>query len=284
MFFTLQPPVIQINVSRIANLQYFEFSDAFHSMQDRHNFCELLYVDKGSLSIFAENYSGILGENQVLIHRPNELHSLAADHAVAPNVIIIGFECDSESLSPFARQPITLSSDQTRALSRIMQEGMRIYEPPYNVPNTGYMPKRAEYPFGADQLIKIGLEAFLISLVRSFHSVISEAGAEGNIQSVHQYITENYRTKITLANLCFLFGMNKTTLCRDFKATYDTTILDYINTLRIREAKSCLRQGKLSITEISDILGFSSVHYFCRLFKQQTGRSPTQYIKNVQSK
>jgi len=199
-------------------------------------------------------------------------------------VIIIGFECDSESLSPFARQPITLSSDQTRALSRIMQEGMRIYEPPYNVPNTGYMPKRAEYPFGADQLIKIGLEAFLISLVRSFHSVISEAGAEGNIQSVHQYITENYRTKITLANLCFLFGMNKTTLCRDFKATYDTTILDYINTLRIREAKSCLRQGKLSITEISDILGFSSVHYFCRLFKQQTGRSPTQYIKNVQSK
>ena len=284
MFFTLQPPVIQINVSRIANLQYFEFSDAFHSMQDRHNFCELLYVDKGSLSIFAENYSGILGENQVLIHRPNELHSLAADHAVAPNVIIIGFECDSESLSPFARQPITLSSDQTRALSRIMQEGMRIYEPPYNVPNTGYMPKRAEYPFGADQLIKIGLEAFLISLVRSFHSVISEAGAEGNIQSVHQYITENYRTKITLANLCFLFGMNKTTLCRDFKATYDTTILDYINTLRIREAKSCLRQGKLSITEISDILGFSSVHYFCRLFKQKTGRSPTQYIKSIQSK
>lgn len=284
MFFTLQPPVIQINVSRIANLQYFEFSDAFHSVQDRHNFCELLYVDKGSLSIFAENYSGILGENQVLIHRPNELHSLAADHAVAPSVIIIGFECSSDSLFPFAQQPITLTSDQTRALSRIMQEGMCIYEPPYNVPNTGYMPKRAEYPFGADQLIKIGLEAFLISLVRSFQSGGSKAGADGNIQSVHQYITENFRTKITLANLCFLFGMNKTTLCRDFKATYDTTILDYINTLRIREAKSCLRQGKLSITEISDILGFSSVHYFCRLFKQQTGRSPTQYIKNVQSK
>jgi AraC-like DNA-binding protein len=284
MFFTLQPPVIQINVSRIANLQYFEFSDAFHSMQDRHNFCELLYVDKGSLSIFAENYSGILGENQVLIHRSNELHSLAADHAVAPSVIIIGFECSSESLLPFAQQPITLTSDQTRALSRIMQEGMNIYEPPYNVPNTSYMPKRAEYPFGADQLIKIGLEAFLISLVRSFQSGGSKAGAVGNIQSVHQYITENFRTKITLANLCFLFGMNKTTLCRDFKATYDTTILDYINTLRIREAKSCLRQGKLSITEISDILGFSSVHYFCRLFKQQTGRSPTEYIKSIQSK
>ena len=288
MFFTLQPPVIQIDVSRIANLQYFEFTEAFHSIQDRHNFCELLYVDKGSLSIFAENYSGVLGENQVIIHRPDELHSLATSDAIAPSVFIIGFECNSESLIPFAQQPITLSSDQTRALSRIMQEGMNIYEPPYNVPNTCYMPKRAEYPFGADQLIKIGLEAFLISLVRSFQSGVGEAGqsamADGNIQSVHQYITENFRTRITLANLCFLFGMNKTTLCRNFKATYDTTILDYINTLRIREAKSCLRQGSLSITEISDMLGFSSVHYFCRLFKQQTGRSPTEYTKSLQSK
>lgn len=284
MFFTLQPSIIQIDVSRIANLQYFEFDDAFHSMQDRHNFCELLYVDKGSLSIFAENYSGTLFENQMIIHRPNELHSLATLDSVAPSVIIIGFECSSESLVPFSQQPITLSSEQTRALSRIMQEGMSIYEPPYNVPNTRYMPKRAEYPFGADQLIKIGLEAFLISLVRSLQSVSQSAITDGNIQSVHQYITENFRTKITLANLCFLFGMNKTTLCRDFKATYDTTILDYINSLRIREAKSYLRQNKLSITEISDILGFSSVHYFCRLFKQQTGRSPTQYMNGSKPK
>lgn len=284
MFFTLQPSIIQIDVSRIANLQYFEFTDAFHSIQDRHNFCELLYVDKGSLSIFAENYSGKLFENQMIIHRPNELHSLATSDSVAPSVIIIGFECCSESLVPFSQQPITLSSEQTRALSRIMQEGMSIYEPPYNVPNTRYMPKRAVYPFGADQLIKIGLEAFLISLVRSLQSVNRSAITDGNIQSVHQYITENFRTKITLANLCFLFGINKTTLCRDFKATYDTTILDYINSLRIREAKSYLQQGKLSITEISDMLGFSSVHYFCRLFKQQTGQSPTEYMKGIQSR
>lgn len=288
MFFTLQPSIIQIDVSRIANLQYFEFTHAFHSIQDSHNFCELLYVEKGSLSIFAENYSGILGENQMIIHRPDELHSLATSDTVAPSVIIIGFECNSEQLVPFSKQPITLSSDQTRALSRIMQEGMSIYEPPYNVPNTRYMPKRAEYPFGADQLIKIGLEAFLISLVRSLHSGVNGSGqiviADGNIQSVHQYITENFRSKITLANLCFLFGMNKTTLCRSFKATYDTTILSYINVLRIREAKSHLRQGTLSITQISDMLGFSSVHYFCRLFKQQTGRSPTDYIKGIQRK
>jgi AraC-like DNA-binding protein len=183
---------------------------------------------------------------------------------------------------PFSKQPVTLTSEQIRALSRIMQEGMSLYEPPYDVPNTRYMPKRKDYPFGADQLIKIGLEAFLISLVRSLPSSGKPPAATatlGGIQSVHLYITENFRTRITLANLCFLFGMNKTTLCHTFKEAYGMTVLEYINALRIREAKTCLRQGGHSVTELSDMLGFSSVHYFCRLFKQHTGLSPTAYRK-----
>ena len=288
MFFTLQPSIIQMDVSRIAYLHYFEFTNHFHSSQDCHNFCELLYVDQGSLSIFSENYTGPLEENQLIIHRPNEFHSLATSDTIAPNVIIIGFECNSEQLVPFSHQPTDLSSDQIRALARIMQEGMSIYEPPYDVPNTSYMPKRAEYPFGADQLIKIGMEAFLISLVRGNQARTDTPSnsivATGSIQAVHQYITENFRTRITLSNLCFLFGMNKTTLCRSFKVEYNTTILHYINTLKIREAKAYLRQGRTSITEISDLLGFSSVHYFCRLFKLHTHLSPTEYSKTIRSK
>ena len=285
MFFTLQPSIIEMDVTRIANLQYFEFKDAFHSMQDRHNFCELLFVEKGALMIYAENYSGRLSENQMIIHLPNELHSLATSDNTAPNVIIIGFECSSEMLQLFARKPVTLSSDQTKALARIMQEGMNIYEPPYDVPNTGYMPKRAEYPFGADQLIKIGLEAFLIGLVRNAQAksdgASRDAAAIESVAAVRQYIDENFRTRITLANLCFLFGMNKTTLCRSFREAFGTTVLNYINEMRIKEAKAYLTQGEMSITEISDALGFSSVHYFCRLFKQYTDCSPTEYAKTV---
>jgi AraC-like DNA-binding protein len=75
--------------------------------------------------------------------------------------------------------------------------------------------------------------------------------------------------------------MNKTTLCRSFREAFDTTILNYINELRIREAKEYLSRGESSITEISDALGFTSVHYFCRLFKQYTNQSPTEYAKSV---
>ncbi|MBE6534525.1 MAG: AraC family transcriptional regulator [Ruminococcaceae bacterium] len=289
MEFKLQKFKIQMDVKRIANIHYFEFTNHYSTKSDSHNFCELLYIDRGTLTVNSENFSGTLSVNQLIIHRPNELHSLTTSDLVAPNVIIIGFECSSEALVPFSKNPITLTPDQANVLAKILQEGMSIYKPPYDIPNKAYMPKRDEYPFGADQMIKIGLESLLISLVR-MHTLTSGAGgatksysSEG-IQGVHRYISENFRTKLSLDNLCFLFGFNKTTLCQSFKSAYGITIFNYISNLKIKEAKALLRGKKMSITEISERLGYESVHYFCRSFKKQTGLSPTEYYKMIRSK
>ena len=289
MDFKLQKCKIQMNVSRIANIHYFEFTNEYHTEIDAHNFCELIYVDKGTLSVKADNFCGDLSVNQLIIHRPNEVHSLSTSDAVAPNVIIIGFECESDTLIPFSKSPITLSTEHTKALARIMAEGMSIYEPPYDIPNTTYMKKRRDFPFGADQMIKIGLESFLITLVRDFcqkesTKEITHDSTLGNIQAIYQYITENYNTKITLDNLCFLFGTNKTTLCKSFRQEYGTTILNYINSLKVREAKSLLRKNQLSATQIAESLGYESIHYFCRQFKKSTGQTPTEYAKSIKSK
>ena len=289
MNFKLQKFKIQLSVTRIANIHYFEFTNEYHTTQDSHSFCELIYVDKGRLSVCAENYTGDLSVNQLIIHRPDEVHSLSTSDSIAPNVIIIGFECKCDALSPFSRTPVTLSPEHTKALARIMAEGMSIYEPPYDIPNTVYMKKRKDFPFGADQMMKIGLESFLITLIRDFcenkkNTEPVHDTSLGNIQAIHQYVTENYNTKITLDNLCFLFGTNKTTLCRSFRQEYGTTILNYINSLKIREAKAMLRQKKMNTTQIAESLGYESIHYFCRQFKKSTGLSPTEYARTIRSK
>lgn len=289
MNFQLQGFKTPMKVTGIANIHYFEFTNQFHTLENSHDFCELLYVDKGAINVHSENYNGILSVNQLIIHRPNEKHSLESPTSIAPNVIIIGFECKCEELIPFASIPFTLSQEHAKSLAKIMQEGMSIYEPPYDIPNTEFMKKRNVYPFGADQMIKIGLESFLINLVRDYISGYNSSNSGSSvgsqsIQAVHRYITEHYTEKITLDNLCFLFGTNKTTLCREFKAEYSTTILEYICDLRIREAKTLLRAKNTSVTEISEKLGFESIHYFCRVFKQNTGQSPTQYAKSIRAK
>jgi YesN/AraC family two-component response regulator len=49
--------------------------------------------------------------------------------------------------------------------------------------------------------------------------------------------------------------------------------------LKIKEAKRLIREGQMNFTEISEFLGFSSIHYFSKLFKKPTGKSPSEYAK-----
>lgn len=288
MSYTLKNFITPVAITRIANIHYFEFSNQYHTAPASHNFCEMLYCDRGAITVNAENYSGTVSDNQIIIHRPNEMHSLTCDEDAAPNVIIIGFECECAELEYFSHSPITLSSEQKKMIADVMKEGMSVYVPPFDLPNIPEMKKRDDFPFGADQMIKIKLEALIISLIRgtkqlqSAHS--SEVHHESRLEAIHQYITENYTEKILLDNICFIFGTNKTTLCKEFKAEYKTTVLNYINALKIREAKALLRQNKLSVTEISEKLGFNSIHYFSRLFKKITGHSPKEYSTSILSK
>ncbi|MBE7033323.1 MAG: helix-turn-helix domain-containing protein [Ruminococcaceae bacterium] len=288
MKYLLKDFITPVTVSRMANLHYFEFINEYHTVDDSHDFCELLYVDRGSVTVNADNYKGELSDNQVIIHRPNEMHSLSCKQNIAPNVIIIGFECLCPQLESFSKKPFTLSTEQKKMLADIMKEGTSVYTPPFDLPNIPDMIKREEFPFGADQMIKLKLEAFLISIIRgnaaSQHSSKNEVHEQSRIEAIHQYITENYTEKILLDNICFIFGTNKTTLCQDFKNEYKTTVVNYINSLKVKEAKALLRENKLSVTEISEKLGFNSIHYFSRLFKRMTGHTPKEYTKSIRSK
>lgn len=287
MEFKLKTFNTPVTIERIANIHYFEFINEYHTIPDTHNFRELVYVDKGSITVKAENYEGPLCDNQIIIHRQNERHSITCDADTTPDVIVIGFECSCPELDIFSGMPTLVTPELKKLLARALNEGMSVFAPPYNTPYLKDMKKRSVYPYGADQLIKLYLEEFLILLIRTAKESNNLANSE-NVQTVSvdriwQYVNEHYSEKISLDNLCFLFGTNKTTLCRDFKKVYGVTLLNYINTLKIKDAKRLLRGGNLSVTEVSEKCGFNSVHYFCRFFTKQTGLSPKKYIKTIYS-
>ena len=54
--------------------------------------------------------------------------------------------------------------------------------------------------------------------------------------------------------------------------------------MKIEEAKKLMREGKYNFTQISDILGYTSIHYFSRQFKNVTDMTPSQYVLSVKSK
>lgn len=277
----------KIDVTRIANIHYFEFTRQYQTFKDNHAFRELVYVDTGSINVEAENFSGVLTENMLIIHKTGEIHSLTCPDDSAPNVIIIGFECLADELDGFSEMPVVLEDEQQKILTEIIKEGRTVFKAPYDVPNLKDMKKRKDYPFGADQMIKLKLEMLLIELVRSKMTEKTRVDSEifdPKTHEIYNYVNKNFRENITLGELCFIFGTNKTTLCSSFKKAYGDTVVGYINSLKIKEAKKLLREGEYNLTEISQKLGFSSVHYFSRMFKKQQGVSPSEYVRTIKAR
>ena len=53
--------------------------------------------------------------------------------------------------------------------------------------------------------------------------------------------------------------------------------------LKISEAKSMIRSGQMNFTQISEYLGYSSIHYFSRQFKRSTGMTPSEYVSSIRA-
>ena len=287
MGFVLKNFKKDLRVTRLANVHYFEFTPNYHTVNDSHEFCELIYVDKGSVEISSDNYTGLLQQNELILHGANQNHSLTCNEKVAPNLIIIGFECNSDSLNTLMHTPLRLSEELQKMLAEIIKEARTVYLPPYGVPNVKNMKKRKAFSFGADQLIKDYLQIFLIKCVRLTTQPIKHiqkpvALEKARIYEVKRYLDENYRHRITIEELCFLFNTNKTTLSAAFKQAFGKTIIEYVNTLRVEYTKERLREGNYTLTQIADSLHVSSVHYLTALFKKITSMTPTEYLHTIQ--
>lgn len=270
-----------INVTGIVNLHFFEFGNDFMTVEERHPFYELVFVNSGKLFIESEDYTGYLAKNQMIIHRENSGHALKCTSENAPTVIIIGFGCDSRLIDKFSREPFELSDSMIKKLAEIVKEGRNVFMPPYNIPVYDMKKKRNQL-FGSEQMLRLMLEYFLVKLIREyrFNENADETGeATAEISEIIKYVSDNYLEKITIDELAFLFKTNRATLCKKFKAATGKTLIEFINGRKLESAKKKILTSQDTFTRIADELNFESIHYFTRFFKKMTGESPKEFRK-----
>lgn len=268
-----------IRVTGIVNLHFFEFDNDFSTVGERHPFYELVFVNSGKLCIQSEDYTGQVRQGQMIVHRQSTKHALSCGADDAPTVIIIGFECDSPDIDRFSYAPVELSDSEIKKLAEIVKEGRNVFKPPYNIPVYD-MKKKKNRPFGAEQMLRLLMESFLIRLIRDFsQSEQSEESAEAPpmIQEIIQYVCDNYLEKITIDELAFLFKTNRATLCKEFKRATDKTIVEFVNERKLQKAKQRILSSRDTFTLIAEELNFESIHYFTRFFKKMTGQTPKEF-------
>ena len=273
----------EIKVTGIANLHFFEFPENYYTENDSHPFMELVFVSSGRLAINSDNFNGILEKHRLLIHKADEVHSLKTVEGNTPTVIIIGFTCEGGEIDRFSSAPTTLDDQDVKKLAEIVKEGRNVFAPPYDVPKYD-MKKKKNPPYGSEQMLKNLLEYFLISLSRKYgdKNLTEESTVTDKVNAAEiiSYIDDNYKEKITLDELAFIFRTNRSTLCKVFKATTGKTISEYVNDKKLLKAKDKILSTDKTLTEIAEELNFESIHYFTRFFKKHVGVSPKEYRKN----
>lgn len=77
-------------------------------------------------------------------------------------------------------------------------------------------------------------------------------------------------------------GLAERTVKRRFKAATGVTLIDYLQDVRIEEAKRLLETTKLAAEEISVEVGYQDASFFRRLFSRRTGLTPSGYRRMFQ--
>jgi len=118
---------------------------------------------------------------------------------------------------------------------------------------------------------------FLNNFKSKISSMIIKEDYNHIIRNVKNYIRQYYRDNIVLKDLAEEFGVTNNYLSSLFKKETGETLKDYIIGKKINKSKQLLRETNDHISQISNYVGYDNEHYFCRIFKQKVGMTPSQY-------
>lgn len=281
-----------ITVDAVVSVHYLEHAKNYAFKGEAHDFWELVYVDKGQVCETAGDVNYELLQGQMIFHKPNEFHNLSANGAVAPNVVVVSFVSHSPAMKYFEDRMMYATGAQRRLLSGIISEARQAFSCPLGDPYVLQLTCDDNAPFGSQQMVLLMLEQLLIDVVRCSEPIVEKPRIASSVkrradnelaERVIRFMEEHLCESLSFTAICLFSAQSATNLKTVFKTVTGMGVMEYYRHLKIERAKQMLREGAGNITQIADRLGYTSVHYFSRHFKQSTGMTPREYTQSVQA-
>lgn len=289
MIFTKVPLKLELEITHLISLHYFEFAKDFIFEGEKHDFWELVYVDAGEIEVTADHIGYALKQGDIIFHKPNEYHSLWANNRIAPNIIVISFECRSAAMQFFEGKMFNLDNDERNLLASAVKHGFLAFETPMG----HELINRADASFGAEQHLKIYLELLLLRILsqdyidtgeKRLSTTAKERNENEVIDKLIAYMEDHVTETLSLEQLCSHLHISKTFLTRLFKQKTGQSMMHYYTGLKIEKAKRLIRERQHNFTEIAEILHYTSIHSFSRQFKNMTELTPSEYARSIQAR
>ena len=253
-----------------------------------YDFWQLFYVEKGVYKVQMEDCPmHSMEQGQLLLCEPGKLRTshIGSDARVG----IINVRCNSPKMRRLRNRVITLTEQEKAEMLSLLQEGVAMFRNlPESAPYTGQ--------HVVDGTTKYQLQVFKnrieILLVGFYVRRVKEEEVSPSIQNqlnyyeqkfrmIEEYMKEHLGETLTIEDVCEYTGFSVNTVKRIFRQQVDCGAIHYFLKLKIKEAKRLLGETDLTVTQISDRLGFSGVHYFSKTFKRFVGVSPREYAYSL---
>lgn len=274
-----------IHITKFISFYRFEFDEDYVFHGERHDFWEMVYVERGTIEAVSGKDVLHLHEGSVLFHAPNEFHALRSYHS-RPVCRLMSFVCSSEAMDYFRKRHVILDSAGREALYAVMEEA----ESGYGMIVTDTVRRAVPIetaPIGVAQMLRTGLERFLIGILRQSLVTGEDLSRQEmrlrQVRKIKEYIERHIEEKLTMADICRYINYSPSSLCALFREAENDTLLHYVNARKIERAKELMLSGEESVAAIAARLAFDTPQYFARVFRRVTGLTPTAYRQSIRN-
>lgn len=253
--------------AKLLNAASAKYGGDWHSVPHTHNHVELFYIVGGNGQFLIEDQLYPVNTNHLVIINPNVTHTEVGLNAQPLEYIVLGIEgvelsINNNSNGQFCILDHFESMDITSCLRNILRE-MELKQP------------------GFEDICQAFMEILIIRLMRSTGLSVPETPQNnvGNHQcaTVRRYIDQHFKESLTLDQLAEEAHMNKFHLSHAFKREYGISPINYMISRRLEESKYLLAETDLSMSQIAQLLGFSSLSYFSQVFHRTQEITPMEY-------
>lgn len=259
-----------LDISEIYTKFYQEKGTNYNFSGEKHSYWELTYVDKGELLTTIDRVSYHLKQGDLIFYAPMQFHTQSTFEKISSSYLTINFKMNFNHADLLCNKIFSLKRDSYFIVTKLIEE----------LSNDNLY---------SNDLSLCYLKQLIIQMLRldnsHFHSKptthMQQTYENELLNDILLYIDDNIYEKISVSTLCDHFCISTSMLHSLFRKNMNNTAKNYINELKLSKSKELIRNSTHTLSEISEMLGFSSIHYFSKKFKSYFNISPTEYSKSI---
>lgn len=237
---------------------------------EKHNYWELSFIDNGSLSTNIDGEEFTLNNFDLILYAPHQFHTQSTTNHESCSYLTILFEMDLPDASRITNRVFNAHRDIHNALNNFIKVSS----------NEIFYDNELMLCYLKELIVKL-LQYDFLSNTPVASTPMQQRFENELLNEIIIYINENIYESFTIEEICHKFSISRSSLQTLFKNNLNIAPKQYISDLKLNKSKLLIKESMYTISEISSKLGFTSIHYFSRKFKQQFGITPTDYAKTI---